>query len=181
QAATKQTLHKNIQTNKPASSIMGILSDETKAFIADAFSAVDKDGSGTIDAGEIEAVLKDVAEKEGFEAPPKEKIQKRLDAIPTANPGSLTLPELVFIIGSLKVLAICLVLFMAADADESGVLEGPEIKNVITKVHENNGLEVPSAEEQDKIVSELDGKVYFDEFAAIVIPLILAAAGIVIE
>ncbi|KAL3904216.1 MAG: hypothetical protein SGARI_005018, partial [Bacillariaceae sp.] len=159
---------------------MGILAEDTKAFIAEAFAAVDKDNSGSIDADEIHAVLKDVAEKEGFEAPPKEKIQARLDAAPTATPGALTLPELLFIVGSIKVLAICLVLFLAADADESGVLEADEIKNVLVKVHENNELEVPSAEEQDKVVEALGGKVYFDEFAAMVIPIILEAAGIVI-
>merc|ERR1712157_257421 len=168
------TVSQTLPKNKVA--IMPILTDEGKAKITEAFNNADADGSGTIDASEISAVLAKVAEEEGFEPPSQENIQKRLDAMPTKNEGSLTLDELMFLIGALKVLAVTLALFIAADEDGSGKLSGAELKSVIEKACEKTGNDVP-ADLDDKI-AELEAEVEFDAFAAVVIPMILAAAGV---
>ncbi|CAB9505677.1 Calcium binding protein [Seminavis robusta] len=157
---------------------MGILSEEAKAMIAEAFEAADADKSGTIDAGEIEAVMTNVAEKEGFEPPKKEDIQKRLDALPTENKGALTLKELMFIVASMKVMATVVILFEQADKDGSGELESAEIKNVLVKLHELAGVDAPSDEKQEEVVTALGGKVTFEQFANFMIPIILEASGV---
>merc|ERR1712157_604763 len=168
------TVSQTLPKNKVA--IMPILTDEGKAKITEAFNNADADGSGTIDAGEIATVLSKVAEEEGFEAPSEENIQKRLDAMPTKNEGCLTLEELMFLIGGLKVLAITLALFLAADEDQSGKLSGAEIKGIIEKASEKTGSEVPA--DLDAKIAEIEEEIEFEAFAAFVIPMILAAAGV---
>ncbi|KAL7478306.1 hypothetical protein ACHAW6_004075 [Cyclotella cf. meneghiniana] len=102
---------------------MPILSDDAKAMIEEAFYAADTDGSGYLDASEIKAMLDKVAEAEGFVAPSEEAIQARLYQIPTDEPGKIKLEGVIFMIAMMKVLAITVALFSAADTDASGVLE----------------------------------------------------------
>jgi len=156
---------------------MPILSDETIALITEKFEAADKDGSGTLDAAELTAVLTPVAEKEGFDVPSEERIKARLDAMALENEGALTLVELLFIIGYLKVMVICEILFMEADKDGSGVLDPPEIKDVIRKVCEKDQVECPSEEDMDTFICEIGGEVNFEMFAMVAVPRILIKAG----
>merc|ERR1712119_42517 len=80
--------------------------------------------------------------------------------------------------GYLKVMVICEVLFMEADKDGSGVLDPPEIKDVIRKVCERDGVECPSEEDMDTFISEIGGEVTFDMFCTVAVPRILIKAGI---
>eukprot|EP00544_Gedaniella_sp_CCMP2646_P005004 CAMPEP_0202491002 /NCGR_PEP_ID=MMETSP1361-20130828/8215_1 /ASSEMBLY_ACC=CAM_ASM_000849 /TAXON_ID=210615 /ORGANISM="Staurosira complex sp., Strain CCMP2646" /LENGTH=161 /DNA_ID=CAMNT_0049120991 /DNA_START=123 /DNA_END=608 /DNA_ORIENTATION=- len=156
---------------------MGVLTEDTKAFVTELFAETDADGSGTINAEEIHTMITKVAEKEGFEAPSQERIQARLDALPTENEGALTLSEFLFLIGAIKVMAICVVLFDAADADGSGVLESSEIKNVLIKLHEAAGADPPSDADMDAMIEKVGGEVTLEQFSAIMIPIIVASLG----
>jgi hypothetical protein len=91
--------------------------------------------------------------------------------------GALTLNEFIFVIGAIKVMTICVVLFEAADTDASGVLESSEIKNVLTKLHENAGVDPPSDKDMDAMIKSVGGELTLEQFASVVIPLIIAAAG----
>jgi hypothetical protein len=62
--------HANAHTQYPAT--MGVLTEDTKAFVTELFAETDADGSGTINAEEIHTMITKVAEKEGFEAPSQE-------------------------------------------------------------------------------------------------------------
>jgi Ca2+-binding EF-hand superfamily protein len=106
-----------------------------------------------------------------------QRIQARLDALPTENEGALTLPELLFLIGAIKVMAICVALFDAADADGSGVLESSEIKNVLIKLHETAGADPPSDADMDAMIEQVGGEVTLEQFSAVMIPIIVAALG----
>lgn len=157
---------------------MGVLTEEGIAILTEAFNKADADKSGNIDAGEIEAAMAAIAAKEGIEAPTKENIQKRLDKLPTETPGRVNLKEFLFLAASIKVMMIVSALFIKADKDESGVLEGPEIKNVIVKLHEFAAVAPPPEAKQDAIVKDLGGTVNFEEFAAFMIPIVLEAHGV---
>jgi Ca2+-binding EF-hand superfamily protein len=89
----------------------------------------------------------------------------------------LTLNEFIFLIGAIKVMTICVYLFEAADTDASGVLESSEIKNVLTKLHENAGVDPPSDKDMDAMIKSVGGELTLEQFASVVIPLIIEAAG----
>ena len=65
---------------------------------------------------------------------------------------------------------------MAADKDESGVLNPDEIKGVIKTVCENDGVDCPSEADMDEFIAEIGGEVTFDQFASVAIPRILIAS-----
>jgi Ca2+-binding EF-hand superfamily protein len=157
---------------------MPILSDETKAAIEAKFNEVDTDGSGYLDASEIKTFLEIVAEAEGFEAPSEEQIKARLDQIPTDEPGKIKLEGIIFAVAMLKVLAITMALFSAADTDGSGSLEADELKEVSKNIHQQVGEDAPSDEDLDAMVEEIGPPVDFDRFASFVIPVILAICGV---
>merc|ERR1719297_684049 len=98
----------------------------------------------------------------------------------TENDGALTLPELLFIVGYMKVMLVCELLFLAADVDGSGVLEPAELKECIKLMKERNGLEPPTESEMDAIIEKkLGGKsCTFHIFAKHVVPKILKAYGV---
>jgi hypothetical protein len=74
-------------------------------------------------------------------------------------------------------MAICVVLFDAADTDGSGVLESSEIKNVLIKLHEAAGADPPSDADMDAMIEKVGGEVTLEQFSAIMIPIIVASLG----
>merc|ERR1711935_193478 len=96
----------------------------------------------------------------------------------TEHDSALTLVEFLFLVGYMKVMLMCEVLFVAADEDGSGVLEPSEIKNVIKVIKERNEQEPPSESEMDEFIEdELGGRCSFHTFASFIVPKILKASG----
>jgi Ca2+-binding EF-hand superfamily protein len=56
---------------------------------ADMFQAVDTDGSGSIDAKELKAVMTDIYEAEGLEPPSDETVAKTLSELDTSGTGTI--------------------------------------------------------------------------------------------
>jgi len=184
---------------------MPILSDDVIVRISTAFKRADTNSSGTITGSEIEAHIIPLLEAEGLAVVASHsssglasgvagssRLQARIDAMETKHNGSLTLLEVIYLIGYLKVMLICEVLFALADTDGSGVLEESEIKNVIKIIKERNGLEPPSEDEMDHFIqhelsdsngesTESNGEATctFHTFSKYIIPKILKAAGVI--
>eukprot|EP00751_Fragilariopsis_kerguelensis_P028982 CAMPEP_0170920766 /NCGR_PEP_ID=MMETSP0735-20130129/9418_1 /TAXON_ID=186038 /ORGANISM="Fragilariopsis kerguelensis, Strain L26-C5" /LENGTH=556 /DNA_ID=CAMNT_0011319787 /DNA_START=83 /DNA_END=1750 /DNA_ORIENTATION=+ len=186
---------------------MPILSDDVIVRISTAFKRADTNTSGTLTGSEIEAHIMPLLEGEGLAVVASHsssglasgvagssRLQARIDAMETKHNGSLTLLEVIYLIGYLKVMLICEVLFALADTDGSGVLEESEIKNVIKIMKERNGLEPPSEDEMDHFIQqelsdsangesmERNGEeatCTFHTFSKYIIPKILKAAGVI--
>lgn len=159
---------------------MPVLSDEEKEYCKEVFKSVDADGSGAIDAKELHAALTKVATEQKWDkVPTEEQVAARLASMPTEKEGELSLPEYIFMVAGVKVMTFCAVLFDEFDKDGSGDISADELKEVVTKIHANNGLPPPDDDLINEVVKEIGGddmKVDFEEFCAFMIPRIVDAA-----
>eukprot|EP00586_Coscinodiscus_wailesii_P000931 CAMPEP_0172480746 /NCGR_PEP_ID=MMETSP1066-20121228/6151_1 /TAXON_ID=671091 /ORGANISM="Coscinodiscus wailesii, Strain CCMP2513" /LENGTH=162 /DNA_ID=CAMNT_0013242377 /DNA_START=272 /DNA_END=760 /DNA_ORIENTATION=- len=159
---------------------MPILSAEPVEQCTVIFKSVDTDNSGSIDHLELENALSQMAEKQGFQKPTKEQIDAHLKEIDTSGDGKVDLKEFIQFIAFMKVMVICSVLFDAVDADKSGSIDKSELKALLTKLYEGEGMTPPTDDEVAEYVKELDksgdGSIDFGEFASFMIPVIIEAS-----
>jgi Ca2+-binding EF-hand superfamily protein len=160
---------------------MPFLSPEAIEFAKQVFNEADTDKSGTVNKAEMMVAATKLAEHLQKPPPTEEQIIARMKALDSDGDGVVTLEEFLTFMIMIKLLLVTNEMFSAADADKSGSIDAKELKTVMTNMYAAEGFEPPSDEEITQAMAALDqsgdGTINFEEFAAYVIPVIVALAS----
>jgi len=147
-----------------------------KVFCTTVFDEFDTDKSGTMDAKELHYALTLIAESQGWDNAPTEKqVAKVLKKMPTKTKNVLNLEEFISFVQAMKVEIMCMFLFDTVDKDKNGFITADELKIVVTRIYDENGLFPPNDVDVEKMAKEIggdDGKIDFVEFCLYIIPLL---------